>query len=81
MRCTYIWIEGGSYPQVSFKGKENNSIIQPQLKPNGVNVRLKISTLRFQVLLGPVPCNKMLQRCGKDKDGRQWPNLCMVTYE
>ncbi len=46
-----------------------------------ISVRLKISTLRLQVLLSPVPCNKMIHRCGQDNDGRQWPNLFMVTYE
>ncbi len=29
-------VRGFGY-KVSFKGNENNSIIQPQLKPNGVN--------------------------------------------
>ncbi len=44
-------------------------------------VRLNVSTLRFQVLLDPVPCNKMIHCCEQDNAGRQWSNLFTVTYE
>ncbi len=47
----------------------------------GSYVRLNVSTLRFQVLLGPVPCNKMIHCCEQDNAGRQWSNLFTVSYE
>ncbi len=46
-----------------------------------IPVRLNVSTLRFQVLPGPVPCNKMIHCCEQDNAGRQWSNLFTVTYE
>ncbi len=44
----WVWSQVRGFGHgVSFKGNENNSIIQPQLKPNGVKLRLMVQSQRF----------------------------------